>query len=140
MVDDVIGITTCSDEAVKLNAIINVKMESKKLRLSKDKCYKLHINKKKDSKCSIILKTHEDTIKNVKSATYLGDILNEDGTIDETIKSRKDKSIGRISQIVSIISSISLGMFYMDISLILRESMLLNGILPNSEVWFNVKE
>ena len=71
MVDDVIGITTCSDEAVKLNAIINVKMESKKLRLSKDKYYKLHISKKKDGKCSIILKTHEDKIKNVKSATYL---------------------------------------------------------------------
>ena len=140
MVDDVIGITTCSDEAVKLNAIINVKMESKKLRLSQDKCFKLHISKKKNNQCSTILKSHEKDIKSVKSATYLGDILNEEGTIDETVKSRKDKSIGRISQIVSIISSISLGMFYMDISLILRESMLLNGILTNSEVWFNVKE
>ena len=40
---------------------------------------------------------------------------------------------------ISILDSTSLGMFYMDISLTLRESMLLNGILPNSEVWYNIK-
>ena len=66
--------------------------------------------------------------------------MNEDGSIDDTVKARKDKSIGRISQISSILGSISLGMFYMDISLILRESMLLNGILTNSEIWYNVTE
>ena len=31
--------------AVHLDAIINVKIEAKKLRLSQDKCYKIHINK-----------------------------------------------------------------------------------------------
>ena len=79
-------------------------------------------------------------MKAVKSAAYLGDILNEDGNIDDTVLARKDRSIGRISQIMSILDSISLGMFYMDISLILRESMLLNGILPNTEVWYNLKD
>ena len=31
-------------------------------------------------------------------------------------------------------------MFYMDVALILRDSLLLNGVLTNSEVWYNVKE
>ena len=140
MIDDVVGVTTCSDESVKLNAIINVKVESKKLRLSDSKCYKLHISKKKKSNCTVKLLVHDDEMKTVKNAAYLGDILNEDGNIDDTVLARKDRSIGRISQIISILDSISLGMFYMDISLILRESMLLNGILPNSEVWYNVTD
>ena len=66
--------------------------------------------------------------------------MNEDGSIDDTVKARKDKSIGRISQISSILGSISLGMYYLDISMVLRDSMLLNGILTNSEVWYNVTE
>ena len=139
MIDDLIGITTCSDEAIKLNSIINVKIESKKLRFSDTKCFKLHISKKK-SRCSIQLKAHDMDIKEVKSAAYLGDILNEEGTIDDTIASRKDKSIGKNSQISSILSGMTFGMYFMDVALILRESMLLNGILTNSEVWYGVKE
>ena len=137
MIDDVIGITKCSDEAIELNSIINVKMESKKLRLSNKKCFKLHIGKK-NSKCLVKLKAHDQPINQVKKATYLGDVLNEEGTIDDTIKARKDKSIGKISQISSILHSF--GMFFTDIALILRESMLLNGILTNCEVWYGIKE
>ena len=45
MIDDILGVTKCNEEAVELNAIINVKVESKKLRLSEDKCYRIHIGK-----------------------------------------------------------------------------------------------
>ena len=76
----------------------------------------------------------------MSKAKYLGEILNEEGNIDDTIEDRKNKSIGRINQITSILSSISLGFFYMDIGLVFRESMLINGILTNSEVWYNVGE
>jgi hypothetical protein len=130
MIDDVIGVTNCNDEAVELNAIINVKMESKKLRLSDKKCFKLHIGKK-HTKCLVKLKAHNETISNVKKATYLGDILNEEGTIDDTVASRKDKGVGKNSQICSILNCISLGMFFIDIAMILRDSMLINGILTN---------
>ena len=76
----------------------------------------------------------------MKKAEYLGDILNQEGTIDDTIKSRKDKYIGKISQITSILSSISFEMFYIDIAMMLKDSMLINGILTNSEVWYTLKE
>ena len=41
---------------------------------------------------------------------------------------------------MSILSSISFGMFYIDIVMMLRESILVNGILTNSEIWYNMKE
>ena len=50
----------------------------------------------------------------MKSAKYLGDILNENGTIDNTIAYRKSKSIGIISQISTILDSITFGLYYVD--------------------------
>ena len=45
MIDDVLGMATCGDQSIELNAIINSKMETRKGRLSDDKCFKIHICK-----------------------------------------------------------------------------------------------
>ena len=131
MIDDVLGIAKCSDESIELNSIINNKIEAKKLRLSETKCYKIHVSKK-TNKCQTKLKAHDNDMKDVKKAAYLGDILNEEGNINETISDRKNKSIGRINQITSMLSSVSLGFFCMDIALVFREAMLINAIITNS--------
>ena len=138
MIDDVLGVTTCSDESVKLNSIINAKVETKKLRLSSDKCAKLHIGKRE--KCDHILKAHEVNMQQVSKSKYLGDIINNKGTIDDTIADRKSKSIGIISKITTILDTITFGMYYVDTALILREAMLVNGILTNCEIWYRVTE
>ena len=39
MIDDVLGMAVCGDQSIELNAMINAKMETKKLRLSDDKCF-----------------------------------------------------------------------------------------------------
>ena len=138
MIDDVLGMAKCGDESIELNSIINAKMEAKKLRLSDDKCYKIHICKA-HSECSQILKVHDADMKNVTQATYLGDVLCENGTIDETIALRSQKATGIITQISSMLSSISLGSYHFDIALVLRSALFLNSILTNSEVWHNVQ-
>ena len=107
--------------------------------MSKTKIFKIHISKKHEE-CVIQIKAHNDTIKEATSAVYLGDIINEEGSLDDTVKARGDKSIGKISQVMSILSGVSLGMFHMDIALTLRESMFINGVLTNSETWYNMKE
>ena len=114
-----------------------MKIEAKKLRLSQDKCYKIHINKKsgKSKHCEIELKVHDKRMKTASEAKYLGDIINEEGNLNNTIEDRRQKGIGIVSQISSILNSISLGFFYIEIGLILREARLINGTLTNSEVW-----
>ena len=57
MIDDLLGVATCSDDSVALNSIINVKIESKKLRLSEKKCFKIHVSKSLNS-CHRKLKAH----------------------------------------------------------------------------------
>ena len=138
MIDDVMGFASCGDESLELNAIINAKMEHKKLRLSQDKCFKIHICKKSDS-CPQVLKVHADDMKTVKHASYLGDIISEQGTIDETVKQRSQKAVGIISQISSILASVCLGSFHFDIAMVLRDALFTNSILVNSEVWHNVQ-
>ena len=139
MIDDVLGMAACGDQSIELNAIINAKMEHKKLRLSHDKCFKIHICKK-FKQCSQVIKVHDSDMKHVTQATYLGDVISEKGTIDETISQRSQKAIGIISQISSILSSVCLGNFHFDIAMVLREALFTNSILVNSEIWHNVQQ
>ena len=44
-----------------------------------------------------------------------------------------------ITQISSILSTISLGSFHFDIAMVLREALFINSIMSNSEIWHNVK-
>ena len=79
-------------------------------------------------------------MKSATEAKYLGDILNEEGKIDSTIEERRQKGIGIVNQICSILNI--LRFHYLDIALTLREARLVNGTLTNSEVWpsLNQKE
>ena len=72
--------------------------------------------------------------------TYLGDISNISGDINDTVSARGMKAVGINSQISSLLSSISLGMFHFEIALVLRESLLINAILTNSESWYFVSQ
>ena len=87
MIDDVLGMASCGDQSIELNALINSKMECKKLRLSQEKCFKIHVCKA-DSNCPQVLKVHDDPMKNVSQASYLGDIISEKGIIEENILAR----------------------------------------------------
>ena len=64
MIDDILGLSSCGDESIELNALVNAKMENKKLRLSEDKCFKIHICKK-DDQCTQVLRVHDNKMKNV---------------------------------------------------------------------------
>ena len=116
-----------------------MKIESKKLRLSKDKCAQLHVGKNNLDKCDTNLKVHADPMKRVHDGAYLGDIISDDGTIDKLIESRRQKGIGICSQVVGILSSVSLGFFFYKIAFTLRDAKLLNGMLTNAEVWNSIK-
>ena len=74
-------------------------------------------------------------MKNVSEAVYLGQILDSTGSIDPTIQSRKLKAVGINSQIMSLLNSVSLGRFYVQVGLVLRDAMLVNSILTGCEAW-----
>ena len=76
----------------------------------------------------------------MKKFSYLGDISSETASFEETIKARAAKAIGISTQIMSILKGISLGHFYFQIAVTLRESLFLNGILTNVEPFSPLKQ
>ena len=44
-IDDIMGISVCSSDSIVLNATINAKIESRKLRFSDEKCSKINVSK-----------------------------------------------------------------------------------------------
>ena len=78
-------------------------------------------------------------MKSASQATYLGDVISENGKNDETVLQRTHKATGIINQISSILSSICLGSFNYDIALVLSEAKFINSIMVNFESWYNVQ-
>ena len=141
MVDDVLAVQKCSNETVKQNAVINAFVVSKKLKLSKSKCYKIHIEKKlKNRKQCAKLKVHEDQMKDSVKQKYLGDIIDITGKNRSTIEHRKIKGYGMVAEILAIIKDIPLGQYKIEIGLKLRQAMLLSMLLFNSEAWHDVSD
>ena len=70
--------------------------------------------------------------------TALCDIGPAIGKNSSNIASRVNKGIGQISQIMDILKTVSFGAQYFTIVVTLRETMFINGILTNADVWFGL--
>ena len=121
---------------------MNAQIEAKKLRFhtsdknGKSKCHFLHIGKK-NKECPH-LQVHGTDMEKVSEDTYLGDIISEDGNNDKNIKSRVAKGVGIISQIMTLLESVTLGEHFFSTSILLKESKFLNGILTNCDRWYGL--
>ena len=135
MVDDILSIQKCS-QSEKINAVINAFIESKKLKLSEKKCSRIHLGK--TTKDCLDLKVHQTKMKNSKQEKYLGDIVDCTGSIKATVQERISRGWGIISEIKAILSEIPLGKYKLEMGLKLRQAMLINGTLFNSEAWHSV--
>ena len=135
MIDDILTVSSV-ENSQDMNKLINTFFEHKKLKLSSKKSYRIHIGK--GHKNCPDFKVHEDQINEVDKEKYLGDVIDKSGTIQATIDQRKAKGDGIVAEIISIINEIPLGEHKVQVALKLRDAMLINGILYNSEAWHGV--
>ena len=136
MVDDVLTVTRCSSSSVTANATVNSFMEINKLKLAAKKCGKIHIGRK-CFQCPT-QKIHGENMKDSNSEKYLGDIISTKGTLEETIKDRKNKGYSYISEIRALLSDMPFGHRRIEVGMMLRDAMFVNGILTNSEAWHSI--
>ena len=136
MIDDIASFAMSGPDAIKTNAIINAKIESKKLEFGPSKCYNIHIGNSGDTHS--MLKVHNETLNVKDYETYLGDIICNNGSNEKNIENRKHQGIAAINQINSMLNLTSLGHFHFEIALVLRDSILISKLVFNSEVWYNV--
>ena len=109
-----------------------------KLKSQKCKCHKMHLGKMNPN-CPT-LKVHDDKMETSTEEKYLGDILVNNGKIQKTIDERCAKGYGLVSQILAILSEVPLGKYKIQMGLHLRQAMLINGMLYNSEAWHGLTE
>ena len=136
MIDDIASFALSGPDAIKTNSIINTKIESKKLEFGPTKCYNIHIGELKDTHLN--LKVHGEILNVKQYETYLGDVICGSGFNDKNIEKRRNQGLATINQIISMLNMTSLGHYYFEIALILRESILVSKLLFNSEVWYNL--
>ena len=96
----------------------------------------IHIGKK--NRLCPELQVHGTVMPQISEEKYLGDIISEDGKNFKNIQSRLGKGIGILSEILNILEKVTLGNSYFETAILLRESIFINGILTNSEVWYNL--
>ena len=82
MVDDILTVSKCSTTSKAMNATVNVFIETKKLKLSYNKCSAIHVGKKPEN-CHD-LKVHGHKMHKEKQTKYLGDIFHNSGNQDLT--------------------------------------------------------
>ena len=141
-VDDILTVAKCGNQSLSLSSFINMQIESKKLQFhtpnatGKSKCHSIHVGKK--SLICPVLKVHGVDIEKVEAETYLGDIIASNGKNCKTIQSRSNKGLGIISHILVMLETITLGEHYFQSAILLRESLFINGVLTNAEVWYGL--
>ena len=116
---------------------MNCFTESKKLKFGLKKCNKIHVGNQ-TIMCEE-LRVHDDKGKIVQQDKYVGDVIAADGSNQYNIKERVDKGYGIVNEIISLLDEIPLGPHRVSAGLKLREAMFINGVLFNSETWYNVK-
>ena len=70
MCDDVVSVARCGIDSIKTNAIINAKIESKKLEFGPKKCVNIHVGN--NSEQCPILKVHDSKLNKKEHETYMG--------------------------------------------------------------------
>ena len=133
MIDDIVAFSECSDKSIETNAVINKFVESKKLEFGEKKCHQVHIGKNQNKDCRK-LKVHGLEMKKVESEKYVGDLVSSSGQYQPNIAEKRSKGFGVTTEILSILREVPLGRFRVEIGLRLRNVMLINSMLCNSEV------
>ena len=79
-------------------------------------------------------------MKESQKEKYLGETISDKGTIQATIEDRIVKAWSYVSEISAIINEFPFGNKSIEVGLMLREAMFLNGVLYSSEAWHGVTE
>ena len=115
-------------------------IESKRLEIGEKKSHKIHIGKGRNRDLCPQLKVHGKDMENSVEDKYVGDIITGDGKNDKNIISRRSKGYGIAGDILAILEEVPFGIYKVEAGITMRNSMLINGMLTNSEVWYGLTE
>jgi hypothetical protein len=160
MQDDTLGISVCGHKSQQMNNFLNTRTNIMNLQFGNDKCEKIHIGKhhNKDICPTLEVDSWKEVLevnglgrnkindvydgrkhmKEVSDKKYLGDIISHDGKNQKNIKDKTNKSMGNINKIVTTLTERPYGKYHFKAYRMMREGLLLAGLLTNAESWINM--
>ena len=142
-----------------MNSFLNTKTNVKKLQYGVKKCQKMHVGcqkstcpdlyvdkwtLKKADKDLINIRNLEDTedgthcMNKSDSNKYLGDYISSTRGNKDNIAARRGKGVSVVRQIANMMEDMCLGPYTFEVMVILRNSLLINGMLANSAAWYGL--
>ena len=82
-----------------------------------------------------VTRVHGEILENSK---YLGVIISEKGSLDETIQQQKFRGSSYISEIRALLADMPFGHRRVEVGIMLRNALFVNGVLCNSEAWHSI--
>ena len=163
MQDDTLGVSVCGFKSKKMNNFLNTRTKIMGLQFGSEKCEKMHIGKKHvnsdicvDSEVDVwedklvvnengqhfLIDKHigKEKMKNVSFKKYLGQVIQSNGKNDLNIKDKTDKAVGNVSKIKNALCERPYGRHSFKAALLMRQAMLLGGLLTNAESWNHLTE
>ena len=107
------------------------------LQFSPSKCFNMYIGNEITA-CTKLTANDIDPMTVKNHATYLGEIICNSGSNDKNIQYKRNIGVGAVSKIISMLNQISLGHFYFEIALVLRDTILIPKMVSSSEIWYNL--
>ena len=162
MQDDTLAISTCGYKTRKITNFLNTHTNILSHQFGRDKCVKMHIGKKHNIEiCGDVsvyawsekLMTSsaqteqlqgiyfgKENMKNVTEKKYLGDLISCDLKNNQNIKKIGGKETGNVNKIILTLSEKPYGKHLFKAEKLMKEGLLINSLLTNSESWVNVLE
>ena len=146
MIDDLMAIAKCGVDSIYISAFINTQIELKNMKFhtidkkGKSKCHWMHIGMVKCKMNCSAPKVHGHSMIEVEEDTYLGEIIQRDGKNTSNIRSRINRGIGNISQIINILKCVTFGQFKIQTGLLMRRSIFISSLLFQCEAWYDFEE
>ncbi len=138
MIDDLAKISVCGVPSVLDNAYINARIEHTKQLFNGTKCHRIHAGRQ-IRPCSALY-AHDTRMDVVNEEKYVGDIVTNDGKHARNISARRSKGVGIIGEIANILDGLCLGPHYFSVAMMLRQTMLVQILLFNSETWLRLAD
>jgi len=160
MQDDTLTVSVCGEKTKNMNNMINTCTNLMGLQFGNDKCVQMHIGKKhSEGKCKkgeVDAWTEDVSIdetgktetkdkhvgkvemKSVSEKKYLGEIISKDATNKTNIKSKTNKALGNVKQIISGLNERPYGKYTFQAGKLMRGGILISSLLNNSETWINL--
>ena len=136
-VDDVISFAESHSQQIETLNFINEFAKKHRLEWGPDKCKVIQIGKKNDPNEEWRL--GENIITSAKTYTYLGDIINENGTNQENLENRKNRVQGSTRRVLASAKIDVLKTIETKSLLQLHEAYTVSSILINCESWVLTK-